>query len=949
MYAGTPFSGRGLIGKGFAFGPDGPPLISLLVVEVDRRMTHSWRSSLPVSTSPSGVCLAALLAGAVSLGTSSAQGENKPPTPFEIRTLRPFLEQHCVSCHDAATRKGGLDLESLSTDWAVAKNFETWVNVHDRVRAGEMPPSQKRRPSEVMRDVFLGGLQTELVKADLRRRNDEGRAVLRRLNRTEYENTLRDLFGLPGLKVKDRLPEDSRAFGFDKSAAGLDLSYVQLAKYMEAADAALDSTIAPHAARPAFFRVHIPATGCQPLFAHAFLGQTVFLKDFQYDDSLIPIPNGRIIKDADANKLKRDNLKHPYVGSMGVLVPEGVGEFKPRFPFRVVDAGKYRLRMSVWSFLWDKGEVKPNSRTEAAALVAEGRTLGYFDAPSLKPTVTEIEVWLNPMLAPNDELLFNAASLWPAGPINGNVANYVGPGIAVDWLEVEGPLLDQWPAVGHRRLFGDLPFVALPPTPRQKARGKGQANEPAGGDFHNPRRPPENAYVIAGHGKPFIKDVASLPQHFEPATVASKAPEADARRLLADFLPRAFRRPVTANEVERFVALFQARLVDGDLFEVAMRTAYQAALCAPDFLFLKELRGDLDQWALAARLSYFLWNSMPDDELFALAAKGKLHDPVVLREQVERMLKDPRAERFIVDFTDQWLDLKDLDDTTPDKKLYPEFRSILRDAMRAETPAFFRELLANDLSATNIIHSDFAMLNQRLADHYRIPGVVGSAVRRVPLPADCGRGGFLTQASVLKVTANGTVTSPVRRGAWVMRKIIGRPPDPPPGDVPAIEPDVRGTTTIRAMLVQHRTNAACAACHNKIDPPGFALESFDVIGGRQTRYRSLSDAGDVVDKSETYSGRRVAYTWGPKVDPAGELADGRSFNDMDEFKKLLLADPRAIARNLVGQLVIYATGSPVGFADRAAVEAVLDKTADRRYGMRSLLHEMVQSKLFQTK
>jgi hypothetical protein len=182
-----------------------------------------------------------------------------------------------------------------------------------------------------------------------------------------------------------------------------------------------------------------------------------------------------------------------------------------------------------------------------------------------------------------------------------------------------------------------------------------------------------------------------------------------------------------------------------------------------------------------------------------------------------------------------------------------------------------------------------------------------------------------------------------------MRKIVGQPPDPPPGDVPAIEPDVRGTTTVREMLAKHRSNAACAACHNKIDPPGFALESFDVIGGRQTRYRTLSEEGDLVQKSETYSGRRVQYTWGQKVDPAGETADGRPFADIDGFKKLLLEDPRAIARNVIGQLTTYATGAPIGFADRAAAEKVLDKAADSRYGIRSLIHEIVESTLFQAK
>ena len=862
--------------------------------------------------------------------------------------LRKFLETYCTSCHGSDAKEAGLDLSRLPDDVSGPAAFATWVKVHDRLRAGEMPPrTASERPSKAEAEATVKRLADALLDAERTQRAADGRATFRRLNRTEYENSLRDLFGLAELPIKDLLPEDGEAFGFDKSAAGLDLSYVQLAKYMEAADVALDAAIAPHAARPALFKVHIPGGGCQPLFAHTFLGQTVFLKDFKYDDSLIPVPQRRINRDEGINKLRQENIKRPHDGTIGILVPEGVGDFKPRFPFRVVYAGKYRLRMSVWSFLWDKGAVKPNPRTESALLSAEGRTLGYFDAPSLKPTVTEIEVWLNPMRTPRDELLFNAASLWPAGPVEGNVAAYVGSGIAVDWLEVEGPLLDEWPPVGHRRLFGDLPLVSLPPVQGPKGKAKAAANPPA--DIHRPKRPPQNAYVIRAHGKPFIENVEAVPQDFEYSTVLSAAPEADARRLLTGFLPRAFRRPVAAEEVGRYVTLAQTRLAAGDLFEVAMRTAYQAALCSPDFLFLKESPGKLDPWAMASRLSYFLWSSTPDDELIALAAAGRLHQPEVLRQQVERMLKDPKAERFITDFTDQWLDLSDIDLTTPERKLYPEFRLILRDAMRDETPAFFRELLVHDLSAVNVVHSDFAMLNQRLAAHYGISGVEGSALRRVALPTDSVRGGFLTQAAVLKVTANGSVTSPVKRGAWVMRKIVGQPPDPPPGDVPAIEPDVRGTTTIRQMLAEHRANAACAACHAKIDPPGFALENFDVIGGWQTRYRSLNEEGQPVDPSTTYSGRRVGYTWGPPVDAAGRTADGRAFADVAEFKKLLLADRRAIARNVVGQLVTYATGAPIGFADRADVERVLDKTESNQYGIRSLIHEIVQSPLFQTK
>jgi Protein of unknown function (DUF1592)/Protein of unknown function (DUF1588)/Protein of unknown function (DUF1585)/Protein of unknown function (DUF1587)/Protein of unknown function (DUF1595)/Planctomycete cytochrome C len=864
------------------------------------------------------------------------------PIPAADAPLHKFLNRYCVSCHDAETRKGGLDLEKLPANFDDPAAFPSWVKVHDRIQAGEMPPKgRKTRPNKAETAAILKRLATGLAAADRSRRAGDGRAVFRRLNRTEYENTLRDLLRIPGLKIKDLLPEDGRAFGYDKSASGLDFSHVQLAKYLEAADAALDAAIAPHAARPPLIKMHIPGGG-NALVNQAFNGQAVFLKGFQYDDSIIPIPTGRGAKLPESKKAKRNLLTHPYQGGIGVLRPESA-EFKPRIPFNVVYAGRYKLRISVWSFVWDKGAVKPSPRTEAAALIAEGRTLGYFDAPSLKPTVTEIEVWLNPMTSPRDHIQFNAASLWRA-PLNGNLTKYVGPGIAVDWLEIEGPLHDQWPTAGHRRLFGALPFVPLVPPPKRKPKGKGE--EPMN-DIHLPKRPPPNAFnLLRGHAKPFVRNLGSLPKTVEYATVSSKDPEADATRLLAAFLKRAFRRPVKAEEVQRYVKLVKARLAAHDAFEVAMRRAYRAALCSPDFLFLKEPVGKLDDWAVASRLSYFLWNSMPDDELLALAEKGKLREPPVLREQVRRMLRDARVERLVVDFTDQWLDLRDIDDTTPDKNLYPEFKPILRDSMLAEPRAFFRELLAKDLPAVNVVHSDFAMLNQRLAEHYRIPGVAGMAIRRVPLPAGSHRGGFLTQAAVLKVTANGTTTSPVKRGAWVQRKIIGKPPEPPP-NVPAIEPDVRGTTTVREMLAKHRSQASCAACHAKIDPPGFALESFDVIGGWQTRYRSLGE-GDPVPRSLT-GGRGVGYKLARKVDAAGQTADGQSFDDVEGFKKILLADPRAIARNMVGQLVLYATGAPVGFADRAAVEKILDKTAGARYGIRSLIHEIVQSPLFLTK
>ncbi len=570
--------------------------------------------------------------------------------------------------------------------------------------------------------------------------------------------------------------------------------------------------------------------------------------------------------------------------AIGILQHDAL-EFHPSFKVKFEQAGLYKIRTSLWSFHWNKGQVLPGKQTEAASLqIKNGRLLGYFDAPPFQAQVHEIVAMLNP----GDEVRINAASLRRVNvaQTKGNLGEFVGPGIAVDWFELEGPLAERWPPESHRRLFGDVPLVRVDPKEAPVRPLPGKKNNLSEKQLKNLEKKQDKVPVW---------------------TVKSTNPEADAERLLTDFLPRAFRRPVAAQEIKRYVGLVLSQLKDNVSFEEAMRTGYKAALCSTDFLFLKSAPGPLDDWALASRLSYFLWNSMPDRTLLELAEKGRLKDPATLRTQVNRLLKDPKAERFVVDFLDQWLELREIEFTTPDPKLYPEFDPFLRDSMVLESQAYFRRLLDEDLGVRHIVASDFAMLNSRMAQHYRVPGVSGVSFRKVPVPPASHRGGFLTQASVLRVTANGTVTSPVKRGAWVMKQIVGEPPAPPPADVPAVEPDIRGTVTIREQLSKHRSEATCAACHAKIDPPGFALESFDVIGGWRERYRSLGE-GDVPDPAKT--GRpRVPYLLAQPVDASGETADGRAFKDFEGFKNLLAKDERRLARNLASQFVVYATGA----------------------------------------
>ena len=828
-----------------------------------------------------------------------------------------FVAAHCVSCHSGAKPEGGLDLEKLSRDPADADALERWVVVHDRVAAGEMPPPEEERPDEADRRAMLAELAGWLTAADEAARSRDGRAVYRRLTAAEYENALRDLLDLPDLHVRRMLPADGVRHGFDKIGDGLDLSHVQIQQYLAAADRALDMAIATRPTPPPVLTKRFDVAPMLKFRQNLISGAAVLLDGFKPETGWCN--DGR----KDPDEPGTNGKDAPLSGkSVGFFTPKQGGHEK-YFSFVPVYPGRYRMRMSIWSFVWNHGVVEPSPRTEVATLQYDTRSLGYFDAPSLSPQVHEITAWL-PGKYP---LMFDVASL----------TNFSGdsrdhrPGIAVDWLEVEGPLHESWPPESHRRLFGDLPI------------------EPVSAE--STARPPARVSLTpANWAWPGRRDLPAEERNRPVETVVSPAPKSDAARLLAAFLPRAFRRPVPDDEVARYVAVVTDRLAKGDCFEDAMRQAYRTALTSPHFLFRRETPGPLDDHAVATRLALWLWNGPPDDQLLSVAAAGNLRDPAILTGQVERMLDDPRSNRFIEDFLDQWLNLARIDDTDPDTTLYPEYQfHYLKDSMLAESRAFFRELLTDNLPVTSLVATDFAMLNERLAHHYQIPGldpatVAGSRIRRVALPPDSHRGGFLTQGAVLKVTANGTTTSPVIRGGFVLERFLGETIPPPPPNIPAVEPDTRGAATIREQLIRHQADASCATCHRKIDPPGYALERFDPIGGWRDRYRSEGKGDPVTDRF--YDGRRPRFRLAAAVDASGRLADGRDFTDFEEFRELLVADREALARAFVTQVVMYASGGDISFADRREIDAIVASTADTGHGLRALIHAIAASPLF---
>ncbi len=769
--------------------------------------------------------------------------------PAGFAAVRPFLAAHCVDCHDADNRKGGLRLDDLPADLSKRESAAAWTAVLDRVEAGEMPPKKKPRPPAAETKAMTAALRSALHAADAAHQKAVGRTVYRRLNRAEYENTVHDLFGIE-TPLQELLPEDAAAHGFDNVAEALSVSSVLVERYLEAADAALDAAIVK-GPKPESKTVRV---SMQPV--------TTNPNDYRLKSGIRQLGDGTIVFFSPRNNpINLDRFKAPAGGRYAVRV----------------SASAYQSPGGPVTMAVHAGGFDPKS--------PRVRLVGHFDLEPGKPRVVEFEE-----LLPVRGTVRTSAFRTPDSGAGQDWATYAGPGVAVHWVEIEGPLNGTWPPPGHRRLLGDVDLKA------------GTA--------------------------------------------------ADAERVLRAFVPRAFRRPVADADVKPFVDLVAARLAAGDPFEAAVRVGLKAVLCAPEFLFLTEKPGKLDGPALAARLSYFLWSSTPDDALAALAAKGTLGDPAVLRGHVERMLADPKAGRFTDNFTGQWLDLRKIDFTQPDKKLYPEFDELLKTSMVKETHLFFEEILKGDRSVREFVHADWSMLNGRLAEHYGVPGVTGEAFRRVPLPPALHRGGVLTQASVLKVTANGTGTSPVIRGVWVNDRILGRPVPPPPKDVPAIEPDIRGAKTIREQLAKHRDQASCAGCHAKIDPPGFALEAFDVIGGWRENYRVVWDyrvKSPFKKSAAKVDGRPVQYAVGPKVDPVGELPDGRAFADIDGFKKLILADPDALARGVAGKLLTYATGQGPAFADRAALDAVVARAKAKDYGLRTLVHEVVQSETFRNK
>jgi mono/diheme cytochrome c family protein len=883
-----------------------------------------------------------------------------------------FFEKFCSECHyeDAS---GGLDLSLLNYDPSNRDNLATWVRIFDRVADGEMPPKKrtKDRPAPADIAAFTKEVAHSVTAFEKEVTARDGRAMQRRLNRYEYENALRDLLNVPWAQVKDKLPYDGEAARFNKSGEALDVSFVQMERYLTAADYAMRQAMAA-----AFER---PEKTVRKIYARDAIG-------FRYqprengtlpDRLMFPVLDSHAQPEVRAGRAPNtspETREREAVGKVSSIFSDA-GFYG--WGYNAPIAGRYQIKLKGYS-VWVSGggigrwfyegqgaekapvywlpvwhrpnadEVWPGRNNEPIGIYAQSagqtRPVGVMDFTP-KPTVGEIEV----QLAGGERISTDAMRLFRTR-VSGSDEQYVNPlatkegmpGYAVQWLEITGPLEDKQSKSGYQLLFGDLPMRRL------AAVEKGGVPVEVVAPYTVPAVGGPNgaaAFGFSVQGGLFRSPISNA-----MVEVVSTAPQQDAERLLRNFIKTSYRRPVEESEVQRFLGLFKREFDLGSGFARSMLTAYTGVLVSPGFVFVEEQPGKLDDRALATRLALFLWNSTPDATLRALADRGELHKPAVLRAQTERLLNDPKSRRFVDAFTDYWLDLRKIDDTSPSATIYNDYEldEPLKLASLEETQLFFADLVRENLPARNIVASDFTYLNERLANHYGIKGVAGANMRRVTLPKDSERGGLMTMASVLKLTANGTTTSPVLRGHWITERILGIETRPPPPSVKAVEPDIRGAVTIRQQLEKHRDNPTCASCHIKMDPPGFALESFDVMGAHRVRYRAVAEN---VKPEPGYgmNGQAFAFHYGLPVDSTGELPDGHAFADIKEFKRLVLKDEVTVARNLAKQLVVFATGAPVRFSDREELDRIMQRASARKYGVRTLVEEIVRSELFQTK
>ena len=827
----------------------------------------------------------------LSLATSVIAADR--PSDQLAPSVTAYFKSYCHRCHGDSIQKGDRRLDqfpsSMQADSDAAELLEEAL---DAINRGDMPPTKEsvKQPSDVETHRVIKSITAYL--SGLSDSEFETATMMRRLNRFEYVNTMSDLLGLRRefFSFTSDFPADALEHGFDNNGEALTLSDHQLQRYLEVAEASVDAACFFDVKRPTFRRWQYTA------------------KNFNGVESYERAPvTWRLIVNNEYMEIGHGQPSERHANFVKAFVREGGVPEDGWYTIRVkaaaanrVDHGydhpefdRYQnepLKMALW--------IAPSEQLLAKNAADQRQLVKVWDLPDGEPEVFTQRIQLDKGAIPfvswtngvsskgnirrvaerhHPEVIRATKTQRDAAKLGNRAAKslvdkletnsdnkllsevYQGPRIRVWTMEIEGPDFPQWPPASHQLLFGD-------------------------------QTDPEKINL---------------------------------EHVVRRFASRAFRQPVEPDEIGHYVEFVQARIRDGEPDGQAIKQGLAAILTSPRFLYLDEGNEETDatlaSHELAARLSYFLWSTMPDDELSAAAASGRLMNHKETTAQVRRMLDDEKSDAFVKHFADTWLRINTLGSMPPDPKAFElYYRDRLQEFYKTETRMFLGDLVATNGSIVNFLHSDYTFLNGPLAAQYGIKGIHGEQFRKVALKPEDHRGGLLGHGSVLTLTANGIETSPVVRGIWVLENILGTPPPPPPPDVEPLEPDTRGTTTIREQLDKHRSVATCSECHRRIDPVGFALEFFDPIGGYRTRYPARGDRGPIVDGS-------------------GQLPTGEAFEDERGLKKLLVARKDRFAEALTDKLLTYATGRKMTFRDQAEIKRIARSSAHSGYGLRDLI------------
>jgi hypothetical protein len=777
---------------------------------------------------------ALLLAGGL-VGWNGAQTPPKaPPSPKaapERAAVGKFVTRYCADCHNGDIKRGGLNLDGIKTE-GVGAHPKVWEKVVRKLAGRQMPPAGKPRPDEKTYESFVAALESDLDRSAGVRGPDPGRTpTLRRLNRTEYQNAIRDLLALD-VDAAVLLPADEANHGFDSAPLG-DLSPTLLERYLTAAQ-----------------KISRLALGRQPL-----------------------APN------SDTFRTPPDQTQEGHVEGLPLGTRGGI-----LVPFAFPQNGEYDVQ--VW-LTRDRNEHVEGLREPA-----------------------ELEVLLDRK---------RLASFTVKPPARGEGHAKVDAHLKARIAVTAGP---------HRL---GVTFVKEPASLLETKRQPYQAHY----NLHRHPRPTPAVYQVSITGPYNAKGPGETPSRRRILICRPTGPadeEACAKKILSPLLRRAYRGRATAAHLDRAMKFYRQGRQKAT-FDAGIELALSAILVSPQFLFRVEQAPPglaprsaykVSHLDLASRLSFFLWSTIPDDELLDLAERKELRKPEVFEKQVRRMLADRRATTLATNFAAQWLHLRNLDSIIPDLRLFTDFDDNLRKAFRQETELLFESVRREDRSALDLLRADYTFLNERLAKHYGVPHVYGQRFRRVALGPDRQRGGLLRQGSVLTVTSYATRTSPVVRGKWVLENLLGTPPPPPPANVPSLKDNtVSASLPIRARLAEHRSNAACASCHRLIDPVGFALEQFDAVG----RWRTMDE--------------------GRPIDAAGGLPDGSSFAGVAGLEAALLKRPELFVRTLTEKLFIFALGRAPEEPDAPAIRKIVRDARANKYRFSSLILGITTSAPFQ--